>query len=166
MQQFKLALLQQAVSKNYQDNLNATAKNIAIAAKKGADLVLLSELHTLPYFCQTKDEKHFATAESIPGATSEYFSKIAKKHSIHIVVSVFEKASENQAGTGSDFYSFAVHMVHGDVPHRNRSIYRRKTICGKKQPGQRKTEKHDLNFIRLERVNSFLRWSVGTSISI
>ena len=44
-----------------------------------------------PYFCQNEDHRHFELAESIPGATTEILSALAKKLKIVIVSSLFEK---------------------------------------------------------------------------
>lgn len=87
----KLALVQQSVSDNYQSNLAATARGVAAAAKGGADLVLLQELHAGPYFCQRESQDEFALAEPIPGPTSEFLSSLAREHGIVLVGSIFER---------------------------------------------------------------------------
>jgi predicted amidohydrolase/putative intracellular protease/amidase len=60
---------------------------IAEAAKQKADLVVLGE--TVPYV-RVKKKPH-ETAESIPGPTTEYFGGLAKKHKLHVVVSLYER---------------------------------------------------------------------------
>ncbi len=56
----------------------------------GARLILLQELHTSIYFCQTENPGFFDLAEPIPGPTSERLGALAKELRIVIVGSVFE----------------------------------------------------------------------------
>ena len=71
-------------------------KHIDVAVNKGAQLLVLPELHDHPYFCQTKDPSHFDLAEPIPGPSSLHYGKLAKKHHVILVVSLFEHASNKQ----------------------------------------------------------------------
>jgi N-carbamoylputrescine amidase len=57
----------------------------------GAKLVVLQELHSSLYFCQTEDTKMFDLAEPIPGPSTEIFSQIAKENRVVLVTSLFEK---------------------------------------------------------------------------
>lgn len=57
----------------------------------GAKLALLQELHNGPYFCQTEDQAVFASAESIPGPTTDRLSRLAAELSLVIVASLFER---------------------------------------------------------------------------
>lgn len=61
------------------------------AQEGGAKLALLQELHNGPYFCQTENQAAFATAESIPGPTTERLSQLAAELSLVIVGSLFER---------------------------------------------------------------------------
>ena len=72
-------------------NLDNTVAGIREAAKQGARLVLLQELHTGLYFCQREDYSYFNMAEEIPGPTSNKFSVLAKELGIVIVGSFFER---------------------------------------------------------------------------
>ncbi len=70
------------------------AKQVALvekAARGGADIVCTQELFTSQYFCQAEDHRFFALAESIPGPSTDALAKLAKKHRIVIVASLFEK---------------------------------------------------------------------------
>jgi N-carbamoylputrescine amidase len=88
----RLALVQQAcASKNPAENLDASCEGIRQAAARGADLVLLPELHCGPYFCQTEDTACFDLAEPIPGPTSGMLASLAKQLGIVIVASLFER---------------------------------------------------------------------------
>jgi N-carbamoylputrescine amidase len=72
-------------------NLDSSIQGIREAAAKGADLVLLPELHLGPYFCQTEDCGHFDLAEPIPGPTTEVLGLLAKELGVIIVGSLFER---------------------------------------------------------------------------
>ena len=86
-----VALVQQDFLQDRESNNARMASHIADAAAAGAQLVLLPELHGLPYFCQTEDTNNFELAEPIPGPTTEFLGDLAKQHSLVIVGSIFEK---------------------------------------------------------------------------
>ncbi len=64
---------------------------IEAAARKGAQIVCTQEMFTSQYFCQIEDHRFFQLAETIPGPTTDLYCKLAKKHGIVIVASLFEK---------------------------------------------------------------------------
>ena len=86
-----VALVQHACSPNRQDNLNKSIVGIRDAANQGAKLVLLQELHTSLYFCQTENSAQFDLAEPVPGPTTEVLSQLASELAVVIVASLFEK---------------------------------------------------------------------------
>ncbi len=86
-----LGLVQQACTDKRDDNLDRSAAGIRDAAARGAQLVLLQELHAGPYFCQTEDPAVFDRAEPVPGPTSELLSALARELGIVIVGSLFER---------------------------------------------------------------------------
>jgi N-carbamoylputrescine amidase len=81
----------QACSLDREQNLSDTMQRIRDAAHAGAQLVLLQELHTGPYFCQTEDTAYFDWAESIPGPSTESLGALARELRIVIVASLFER---------------------------------------------------------------------------
>ncbi|MGE5625795.1 MAG: carbon-nitrogen hydrolase [Bacillota bacterium] len=87
----KLGLVQQHCTVDRVQNLRESIKGIRDAAKQGAKLVLLQELHTGPYFCQTEDTKVFDLAESIPGPSTQELGAVAKELGVVIVASLFER---------------------------------------------------------------------------
>ena len=87
----KIGLVQQACSEDRNHNLAASAAGIRAAQARGAQLVLLQELHTGVYFCQTEDTQRFDQAEPVPGPTSDTLGALAKELGIVIVASVFER---------------------------------------------------------------------------
>ncbi|MDC3213938.1 carbon-nitrogen hydrolase [Pseudoalteromonas distincta] len=86
-----VALVQQSNSDNAQDNMAKSISAIREAARKGAKLVVLQELHRSLYFCQTENVDVFDLAETIPGPSSNALGELAKELSIVIVASLFEK---------------------------------------------------------------------------
>ena len=86
-----VGLVQQSCSSDRARNLAESVNGIRAAAKSGARLVLLQELHTGPYFCQTEDTSVFDLAETIPGPTTQELGKVAKEVNVVIVASLFEK---------------------------------------------------------------------------
>ncbi|MBP5764417.1 MAG: acyltransferase, partial [Bacteroidales bacterium] len=73
----KIALIQQAKTADVEQNKKDLADAIRKAAKQGANLVVLQELHNSLYFCQTEDTSLFDLAEPIPGPSTEFFGKVA-----------------------------------------------------------------------------------------
>ncbi|HKV96728.1 MAG TPA: carbon-nitrogen hydrolase [Gammaproteobacteria bacterium] len=86
-----VALIQQSCTSDRANNLAQSVKGIREAAKRGAKLVLLQELHTGPYFCQTEDTRLFDLAEPIPGPSTQELGAVAKALGVVIVASLFEK---------------------------------------------------------------------------
>ncbi|HEY5674941.1 MAG TPA: carbon-nitrogen hydrolase [Malonomonas sp.] len=91
MKQLKVGLVQQSCSADRSDNLRKSVAGIRQAAKQGAQLVVLQELHTGPYFCQLETTSNFDLAETIPGPSTTEFGAIAKELGIVLVTSLFEK---------------------------------------------------------------------------
>lgn len=89
--EIQIALLQQTCSENLEDNFRQITTGIESAAKQGANLVLLQELHNGLYFCQTEDTQQFDLAETIPGPSTDKLGQFAKTHQLVIVASLFEK---------------------------------------------------------------------------
>src|SRR5881396_4208126 len=89
----RLGLLQQACSADPRANLKKTLALAERAAQQGAQIICTQELFRSQYFCQTEDHANFKLAETIPGPTTEAFQKLARKRSVVIIASVFEKRS-------------------------------------------------------------------------
>ncbi len=89
----KVALIQQSNTADRAANVCKLEKNIRECASKGVELIVLQELHNGLYFCQTEDPEIFNQAETIPGASTGHFGKLAKELGIVIVLSLFEKRS-------------------------------------------------------------------------
>lgn len=76
---------------NVEFNFQKLAKGIAQAAQRGAELVVLQELHNTPYFCQTENPDLFDLAEPIPGPSTDFFGTLARQFGVVIVTSLFER---------------------------------------------------------------------------
>ncbi len=87
----RVALVQQTCIKEQKTNINKSIQEIHQAAKQGAKLVVLQELHTSLYFCQTENVDNFDLAETIPGPSTTLLAKLANELNIVIVASLFEK---------------------------------------------------------------------------
>ena len=87
----RLALVQHACAVDPQVNARRIADGIAEAAASGARLVLLQELHNTRYFCQHEDTAAFELAEPIPGPTTTELGRLAMRHGLVIVASLFER---------------------------------------------------------------------------
>ncbi|MDR0810845.1 MAG: carbon-nitrogen hydrolase [Paludibacter sp.] len=87
----KAALIQQFNTFDIRQNIEKLENNIRICAKRGAELIVLPELHNSLYFCQTEDVRNFDLAETIPGTSTERFGALARELGIVLVVSLFEK---------------------------------------------------------------------------
>ena len=88
----KIAVVQQSVSTNNKhENWEKSAKQVRKLAAQGAQCILLQELHSTLYFCQTEDVNQFDLAEPIPGDATIFFGALAKECNVVLVASLFEK---------------------------------------------------------------------------
>lgn len=91
MSSVKTGIIQLSRTKNSLVNKKLLKTKIEELANKGADLIVLQELHDNHYFCQTEDVNNFDLAEPIPGENTQYYGEIAKKNKVVLVTSLFEK---------------------------------------------------------------------------
>ena len=87
----RIGIVQQANTADREANMAKSLRGIAECAEKGAQLVVLQELHCGLYFCQTEDPKVFDQALPIPGPDTEFFSEAARQYGVVLVASLFEK---------------------------------------------------------------------------
>lgn len=81
-------------SSDAKQNMGKAVKGIKEAAEKGANIVCLQELFTSLYFCDVEDYENFKLAESIPGASTDQLSILAKELGVVIIASLFEKRTQ------------------------------------------------------------------------
>ena len=86
-----VALVQHPCDADRRTNRETIEGGLREAARSGARLALLQELHDTPYFCQIEDPQRFDLAEPIPGPRSEELAALARELGLVIVASLFEK---------------------------------------------------------------------------
>ncbi len=87
----KIGFLQQHNEADSKQNLLRLAKGISDLASRGAELIVLQELHNSLYFCQVENVDNFDLAEPIPGPSTAFFGELAKQLQVVIVTSLFER---------------------------------------------------------------------------
>ena len=91
MRELKIGFLQQHNPADRKDNMLRLAHGITDLAQRGAQLIVLQELHNSLYFCQTEDVEKFDLAEPIPGPSTAFFGELARENGVVIVTSLFER---------------------------------------------------------------------------
>lgn len=91
MKELKIGILQQHNVADPKINMTRLAQGIIDLAKRGAQLIVLQELHNSLYFCQVEDVNCFDLAEPIPGPSTNYFGELARELGVVIVTSLFER---------------------------------------------------------------------------
>jgi N-carbamoylputrescine amidase len=87
----RIGLIQTACFAEPVANLKETLALVERAAGRGAQIICTQELFRSQYFCQSEDYKYFQLAEPIPGPSTGAFQKLAKRHKVVIIASLFEK---------------------------------------------------------------------------
>ena len=101
------------------ENLNKAENLIHVAAERGANIILLQELFSTPYFCPEQKDKYFALANEV----SEHpylkkFSDLAKKLKVVLPISFFEREKNS--------YFNSVMIIDADGTYKG--IYRKSHI--------------------------------------
>jgi len=86
-----LGLLQHACSADPRENVQTCLEAAERAARAGAQILCTQELFRSQYFCQNEDHANFALAETIPGPSTDAFCRVARKHGVVVIASLFEK---------------------------------------------------------------------------
>ncbi|MDI3507128.1 MAG: agmatine deiminase [Methanomicrobiaceae archaeon] len=91
-----IALIQTAVSEDPDHNLKHALEMAGSAISKGARIICLPELYRAPYFPQYEDADASAYAETIPGASTEAFSALAREHGAVFILPIYERAASGE----------------------------------------------------------------------
>lgn len=91
MKELKIGFLQQHNTADVRGNILLLAEGVADLARRGAELIVLQELHNSLYFCQVEDVNNFDLAEPIPGPSTQMFGELARQYGVVIVTSLFER---------------------------------------------------------------------------
>jgi N-carbamoylputrescine amidase len=77
-----------------QANLDKHIPIIERAASEGVQMLCMQEIFTGPYFCAEQTTRWYDSTEAIPdGPTTKLMQELAKKHSMVIVVPIYEEES-------------------------------------------------------------------------
>ncbi|MGP1561888.1 MAG: carbon-nitrogen hydrolase [Helicobacteraceae bacterium] len=91
MDTLKVGFFQAAKTADKTANRVAAAAKIQDLARRGAQLIVMQELHEGLYFCQSEDPCNFDLAEEIPGGSTEFYGQIAAALGVVLVLSLFER---------------------------------------------------------------------------
>jgi len=91
MKSLKVGLIQQRCVADVDTNRQKLAANIEDVVTRGAELVVLQELHNSLYFCQVESVNNFDLAEPIPGPSTDFYGAFARKFGVVLVTSLFER---------------------------------------------------------------------------
>jgi len=61
------------------------------AGKQGVQILCMQEIFNTPYFCTGQDKAWYASAETVPGPTTDLLAEYAKKYNMVIIAPVYEK---------------------------------------------------------------------------
>ena len=114
-----VAATQMECTWNQQENLNKAENLIHEAAERGANIILLQELFSTPYFCPEQKDKYFALANEVSEHPYlEKFSNLAKKLKVVLPISFFERDKNS--------YFNSVMIIDADGTYKG--IYRKSHI--------------------------------------
>lgn len=88
---YNIAVVQLNLNNTPENNLKKCLSWVSDAAKQGAEIILIPELYSSHYFCQTEDVDNFAYAEPLYSTSFKAFSALAKELGVVIIVPFFEK---------------------------------------------------------------------------
>ena len=91
MKELKIGFLQQHNTADTLKNIQRLCDGIRDLAQRGAELIVLQELHNSLYFCQVERVDHFNLAEPIPGPSTDIYGRLARELGVVIVTSLFER---------------------------------------------------------------------------
>jgi N-carbamoylputrescine amidase len=90
-----VAATQMAISWNLPNNMDRAEELIRQAARQGANIILIQELFSTPYFCIEQKAKHFDLATTLEeNPNRARFQQLAKELEVVLPFSWFEKANQ------------------------------------------------------------------------
>ena len=87
----RAGIIQSDYSVNIQRNIERNTESIKALAERGAQLIVMSELHDSLYFCQTENVENFDLAVQIPSYRTDHYASLAREFGVVIVASFFER---------------------------------------------------------------------------
>ncbi len=115
----KVAAVQMSVGPDEEENIAKALHWAGLAADGGAQVILLQELFSTPYFCQDQDPRFFALARSRDEHPAlRAMQELARRRQVVLPVSFFERA-------GNAFFNS---LVVFDADGRDLGLYRKAHI--------------------------------------
>lgn len=110
MRKVTVAATQMACSRNTDDNIQKAEDLVRLAAKDGAQIILLQELFQTPYFCLEQKFKYFNLAQPLSDDKAvTHFRAVARQLKVVLPISYYERA-----GT-AHYNSLAIIDADGDI---------------------------------------------------
>ncbi|GAB6982388.1 carbon-nitrogen hydrolase [Prevotella dentasini] len=91
MKELKIGFLQLHNTADVANNIKRLTEGITDLAQRGAELIVLQELHNSLYFCQVEEVGNFDLAEPVPGPSTDHYGALARELKVVIVASLFER---------------------------------------------------------------------------
>ncbi|MHB8249274.1 MAG: N-carbamoylputrescine amidase [Acidithiobacillus sp.] len=115
----KVAAVQMSVGPDEEENIAQAMHRVNLAADAGAQIILLPELFSTPYFCKDQDPRFFALARSRHEHPAlRAMQELARRRQVVLPVSFFERA-------GNAFFNS---LVLFDADGRDLGLYRKAHI--------------------------------------
>ncbi len=115
----QVAAIQMAVGENPEQNLEKAEYWVRQAASQGAQVILLQELFSTPYFCKDQDPAHFGLAHTLEQDPAlQRMQALSRELQVVLPTSFFERA-------GTTFFNS---LVVFDADGRNLGLYRKAHI--------------------------------------
>ncbi|HSQ93262.1 MAG TPA: nitrilase-related carbon-nitrogen hydrolase, partial [Methanoregula sp.] len=89
-----IGLIQMSMDNDRDAMLRKALDRVVEAAKAGADIICLPELYRTRYFPQHIGTDAYQLAETVPGESTGFFTRIAQEHEVVIIVPLYEKAPD------------------------------------------------------------------------
>ena len=113
-----IGFIQQHNTADRINNMERLCDGIRDLAKRGAELVVLQELHNTLYFCDCEEVSRFDLAEPIPGPSTDIYGRLARECGVVLVTSLFEKRA-----TGLYHNTAVVFEKDGSIAGRYRKMH-------------------------------------------
>lgn len=89
--ELKIGIVQHFFLEDSEANRRRNLSAIRNLSEEGADIIVLSELHDSPYFCQTENVDNFSLGQELPGEFTDFYGEAARDNNVIIVTSTFER---------------------------------------------------------------------------
>ena len=91
LKKLSVGIVQHSFNEDIDFNRARNLTAVENLAADGAKLVILSELHDSPYFCQAENVDNFDYGQTLPGDFTEFYGNAASENNVVLVTSTFER---------------------------------------------------------------------------